>query len=252
MTQKELIIKLRQLRQIEPRKDWVILTKNQILGESDRGRASINFFLLNALSFITLFGRKEKLQYLFGQLYQKPALVFLSAFAIILFIGGLIFYFPKELGPVSQTEEIENLSPALEELQQQVSQTTQGLKKIGEPKRILQVSREIIPVMENGKAIISASKKLLKEELELKDKDLKDKDKEGTVRVLAIEISETEKAFGEMKTVFSQLVQDLINDLEKRTLTQEQAEILKEAKKDFENKEFEKALEKILFLNNIR
>ncbi len=234
MTEKELIVKLRQLRQIEPRKDWVVLTKGQILGEETyRGRASVI-----SIGF-----------YLLGRLYQRPALVFLSAFVTILFIGGLIFYLPKESDPinriVSEAEEIENLSPALAELEKQISQTTQGLKKmkIEEPRKTLQVSREIIPVMESGKAIVSASKKL-KEELELKDKD-----KKGVVGVLAIKISETENALSEMETAFSQLIESAIYDLEKRTLTQEQAEILKEAKRDFEDGNYSQALIKILTLS---
>ena len=33
MTEKELIFKIRELRQIKPREDWVSLTKSQILGQ---------------------------------------------------------------------------------------------------------------------------------------------------------------------------------------------------------------------------
>ncbi|TSC53743.1 MAG: hypothetical protein LiPW31_313 [Microgenomates group bacterium LiPW_31] len=33
MNEKELISKIQELRQIKPRKDWVVLTKTQILGE---------------------------------------------------------------------------------------------------------------------------------------------------------------------------------------------------------------------------
>ena len=38
MTDKQLIGKLRKLRQIKPRKDWVILTKSQILGQEPSGQ----------------------------------------------------------------------------------------------------------------------------------------------------------------------------------------------------------------------
>ena len=59
MTEKELIGKIRELRQIQPSKDWVSLTKSQILGEETyRDRVSVSFFPFwkPALATVTALG----------------------------------------------------------------------------------------------------------------------------------------------------------------------------------------------------
>ena len=46
MEEKELIAKIRELRQIRPNKDWVVLAKSQILGqEFNQHRVLIKGFL---------------------------------------------------------------------------------------------------------------------------------------------------------------------------------------------------------------
>ena len=235
MTEKELIGKIRELRQIKPNKNWVVLTKTEILGEEKQKLYGERISFVSIVSF-------------FNRFQQKPALAFVALFVTILFIGGLIFYFPGEQGRNNQfasltEEEIKNLQPALQELNEKISQTTQELKEIKEPERLLSISQEIIPAMESGKAIVSASKKI-KEDLKTTNKE-----KEVVAEVLAVRISETEKALGEMETTVIQSIQNIINDLEKRTLTLEQSKLFQEAKKDFENGNFTDALTKILMLN---
>jgi len=43
--EKDLVGKIRLLRQIKPRKDWVVLTKNQILGEEPTYRDRVSAIL---------------------------------------------------------------------------------------------------------------------------------------------------------------------------------------------------------------
>jgi hypothetical protein len=67
MSEKELIGKLRELRQIKPNRDWVVLTKSQILGsEVNQHRVLINFFrlayagLFLVLILVGLFGISQR------------------------------------------------------------------------------------------------------------------------------------------------------------------------------------------------
>jgi hypothetical protein len=54
LTEKQLIGKIRELRQIQPRKDWVSLTKKEILGE-EPGLIFFPYFKPALAGLITVF-----------------------------------------------------------------------------------------------------------------------------------------------------------------------------------------------------
>ncbi len=75
VTEEELIKKIQELRQIQPRKDWVVLTKSQILGEEQKIKLT-PFSLIDGLR-------------LFFQYQYKPALV--GVLSILILFGTFTF-----------------------------------------------------------------------------------------------------------------------------------------------------------------
>ena len=149
MTEKELIKKIRSLNQIEPRKDWVLLTKNRILEESPV--------------------IEVKPQHVWG-FFLKPAVVIP---AILLLIGGGIFYFSSSLerlefsrDKVAELEQnlarLEELTPVLEQLQANLSRVKENLEgdQIKDPKVVLEMRKGVESACESVKKVVAENKKV--------------------------------------------------------------------------------------------
>jgi len=226
VTEKELIGKIRELRQIKPRKDWVLLTKTQILGQEETPKFELFpffrpayaglFFLLLLVGLIELaqaalpgdplYSLKritEKAQAVFVSEEERPNLNFELANKRL-----------EELNQIAQKNEVKELAPAITEFQVNVSKVAKNL------------------------AGARVDKEMVAQTVKLK------KTKEEVEKVLATKI-ETE----EYDVALAQLVENQIKDLEGRTLTEEQMKILEEAKKDFEAGNYSEALVKILILS---
>jgi len=230
LTEKELIRKIRQLQQIKPRKEWVVLTKNQIFGEEKR---EFNFFSLIvrvwkpilALStlgiLLGLFGIAQNslpgdLLYPIKKITERSQAIFVSDRERPKMELELTNKRLEELNKISQTNQIKKLAPAMNEVQKSLSQTNKNLK--GKQK----FSREIL---DQTKKIVD--------------------NKEKVEKVLGTQISESK----ELENTLAQIIESQIKDLETRTLTEEDQKFLTEAKKDFELGNFSEALRKILMLS---
>lgn len=233
-TEFELIKKIKKLKkEIRPRKDWVLLTKNQILGTSAELSASketkfelFPFFkpVYAGLFFILiLIGLFEFSQ---GALPGEPLypLKRISERGRAIFVSeteqpklNLKFANERleELSQIAQNNEVKKLAPAINEFQADVSKAAKNLVKV---KKV-------------DKEIVAQTKKL-------------EENKEKVEKVLATKI-ETE----EYDKALAQLVERLIQELEENTLTEEGQEILIEAKGDFETRNYSEALIKILDLS---
>jgi len=225
MTEKELIGKIRELRQIKPRKDWVLSTKTQILGQEPRleifpffrpAYAGIFVVLLliglfefsqSALPGEPLYVLKrisEKAVVSLTPQEQKSKVNLESANKRL-----------EELNQIAQNNEVKKLAPAMSEFQANISEAAKNL----------------VNVKKVDKEIIAQTQKL-------------EENKEKVEQVLSTKI-ETE----ELDNALGQLVEREIKDLEKRTLDEEQTAILEEAKADFEAENYSEALIKILSLS---
>jgi len=247
MNEKNLIKKIQTLKQIEPEKDWVVLTKRQIVGFED-------VQIKHSFSFTDqIFGVFQVLSGL-GFNYKLA----LATLAVIGVLGGTIGFsqaalpgdllYPvrklvdktgylfvskndqpklgleiankrlEELTIIAQNNQGRNLAPAINEFKQSMVEAADKLKIVdGSPK----ITREI--VKETGKL------------MENKEK----------VEALGVVVGETK----ELNQALSQLVEREIKDLESHSLTEEQTGILAQAKQDFEDGSYEKALEGILILS---
>jgi len=234
MTEKELIKNIQRLRQIKPEKDWVALTKSQILGEDPNNKRGFELFpffkpvYAGIFSLLILFGLFEVSRsslpgdplYLLKRAVEKTRTVFVSNENKPKLDLELANRRLEELKEIAQTNQVKKLAPAINEFHSDISKAAKNLKKI-------EVSTSSPEVM---KEIVDQTKKLKE-------------NKEKVERILATKI-ETK----EYDVALSGLVNNLIRDLEKRTLTHQEEDILKQMKELYNEKKYSQALE--LYLVN--
>lgn len=229
MEERELISKIRELRQIKPNRDWVALTKSQILGEEINQRRVLIFRPVYAgLIFVfVLFGifsfaqnsLPGDLLYPIKKLTEKSQAVFVSEEEKPKVQLELANKRVEELKKIAETNQVQKLAPAIKEVKNSVSQATKNLIKSEKTNK------------DTVDKIVNLKKNLEKAENTLTTMVLTEEEKEN--------LQEVEKGYAEM----------LIKDFEKRTLTEEQENLLAEAKEDFENSDYSSALEKLLLLS---
>lgn len=228
----DVINKIKKLRQIKPDKDWVFLIKNQILGQEFVSKETrFNKFLLffkpifytGAVFGLALIGVFVVFQYSLPGDFLYPVKKITEE--------GQIIFVPEneksnlqielankkllELSQIIKANKVKNLAPAMNEVQTTISAAG---KKLTQSKKINQTTLDQIKVLDNNIKEVENS--------------------------LAVKI-EINKESDPVKIT----VDFLIKDLEKRTLLLEQKEILEQAKKDFEEKNYSEALIKLLKIN---
>ena len=243
MTEKELIFKIRELRQIKPRKDWVLLTKSQILSEQrdrvslldcDRGRASI-FSFFKGLVF------QPRMAYAFLIILG----FFISAFSFAQnSLPGDFLYPIKKITERSQAVFVseENKPKAQLEL---ANKRLEELTKIAEQNQVPKLAPAINEFQKSAALAaknLKRPQKITKEVVDETKKLLENKEKAEALGVVIGEMKELDDAL-------AALVESQIKDLEKRSLTEEQKEILETAKENLEEGNLNQSLEKILQIN---
>ena len=253
MTEKELIKKIKELKQIEPSKNWVVLTKENILSE-EKGIDVIEKRQKSFISeLISVFNLKP---------FLKPALATIVSFCFLIGIlgfaqnalpGDLLYSVKKikekanlvlisetdmpnaqldltqkklnELTKIAEENKGKNLAPAVQEVEKAMKETAESLKKV---------------------ALIEKDGKIAKE---IKEKvEAIEKQKETVEEILATKIN-SEELDESVNNYYKNLVEQEIKELEDRELNSEQEGLLQEAKEIFEQENYQEALAKILFLS---
>ena len=242
MTEKQLIAKIRKLRQIEPNKKWVLLTKRRILGEPP----TLGSLILDTLNVFPRLVFQYKLA--FATLIFIAILISAFGFAQNSLPGDFLFPLKKitersravfvskieepkvelqlankrleELVQIAQKNQVKKLAPAIDEFQASISTAAQKLAKIKESEETSKI----------GKEVVKEIKKL--------------KENKKKVESLGVEVGNTDE---QLESAICQLVEREIKNL--GTLTEGQEKLLKEAQKYLAEGECSLALEKILFLS---
>lgn len=219
MEEKELIAKIQGLRQIKPAKDWIFQTKREIFGPQISRfpkiikPALIGLFLI--LIFVFISAQRalpgEKL-YLLKRLTERGQTLFVPEKEKPKFNLELANKRLQELIEIAKKDDVKKLAPAIKEVRQSAKEVAESLK------RVEKVDLEIV----------EKTKKL-------------EENKEITEKILGTKI-ETK----ELESVYKILVEREIKDLEKRSLTERQREILEKAKEFFEKGDFVSALTKVI------
>jgi predicted RND superfamily exporter protein len=249
MTEKQLIAKLKQLKEIKPSENWVCFVKDQILKEENpiyKKEAEFNF---SFISFIKELQKGERFVF-----QHKPAFAFLTVLLILIGVFGFaqssvpgdsLFTLKKiaeqsqsifvseenqpkrdfelankrldDLTKIAQENSVDNLAPAINEYQESVSKAAESLAK--EEKHDIKEISAVIKELEK---------------------------KEEAIKSLGVEIGDKEK----LNNVLADIVATEISDLDKKTLTEEQKELLIKIKQNYEQGNYSQALEEILLFNN--
>ena len=216
-TEKEIIKKIKLLKQIKPEKKRVFLTKEKILGKEPLffpflkpAFAGLLFVLiLFGLSFTSLPGEPF---YLIKKLAERGQTVFIPDEQKPKLELELANKRLEELSKIAEKNDVKKLAPAINEAKESVAQATKNLVK----------SKKV-------------DKEIVQKTLQLEKK------KQEVEKVLGTKITEEET-----ENPTKLVAKYLMEDLENRTLTEEQKQILEKAKEYFENGDFAKVLELLL------
>ena len=242
-TEKELIGKVRELRQIKPQKDWVALTKTDILG-TDPGFTFFPYFKLPSISDG---GRRFSL---FAPVFAGFMVVFLafgSFFLIKNSLPGDVLYSVRRVAHLGQavfiSEEekpvfqlklandrledltkapVKNLAPTIYEFEANIAEAARNLSNIDA------TTSDSIAMQR----IIEETKKL----------------EENKLKVESLGVVLGEEGTNELNQALARIVNNLIKDLEERSLVEEKQEILAQMKELLEKEQYSEALE--LYLKN--
>ena len=245
ITETDLIKKIRQLKQIRPRQEWVVLCKSQILSEQGtvevRPQHSIfSFFkmafykpvLATAMAFGLVFGvfgfaqnaLPGELLYSVKKLTERGQAVFVSEQEKPSFQFELANKRIEELNKIAETNDVNKLAPAIKEYQASVSKAVENLTQIKEPEK----NPEII------KQVIIQSEKLT--------------EKEQEVETLGVVVFDSNGTKEQLEDSTDQLIEKMIQVWEREPLNEKQEECLKQAKEFYGQGEYYQAsqeLEKI-------
>ncbi len=236
MEDKKLLNELKQLKEIKPRKDWVSLTKKEILGENP------SIFSIEEL----ILGAKMVLRHkaAFSSLVVLLVIIGTFGFAQNSMPGDMFFSIKKagekgmsifasdkversfdiankrleELTLISHQNNIDKLAPAIEEYQTSVSETAESIKREAESGSADKLAREIE---------VLASKRVELEE-------------EG------VEIPQNES----YNAAMGRLLKREVADLENRSLIEENVSVLKEVKELIEEGKLDQAFVKLMSIKN--
>ncbi|MCK4781619.1 hypothetical protein KAS79_01695 [Candidatus Parcubacteria bacterium] len=244
-----LIKKLKELKQVKPSNDWVVLTKTQILNQEQFQGAK-----LRELSSIGFFIKR---------LIFRQGFATISAIGILALVGGFGFaqnsmpgdflYPVKKITERAKTYVFKEASP-----ESQLKLTEQRLKELAQITEENQVESLSSALKEYETAKIEVEKQvsiLIKESKTEKEKIKIAKEFAPQLKVIyeeekqvyaTLQIKPDEQTSG---NTYKIVVEPLIKDLNSQILTEEQQEILEQAQELFKNQEYQKALEKILLLS---
>jgi hypothetical protein len=242
MTEKELIGKIIELRQIKPKKDWVFSVKKEILGEEPKMNFSTVFKTLprlifspkvvfaGVLSILIFFGVFTSAQnslpgdllYPIKKITEKAQLLLASENEKQMIQLELTNKRLEELSKIAEKNQVEKLAPAIEEYQASVSQAAKNIKKI--TNEVIQRNQQL----EKTKAAIELS--------------------------LGVKIEDTEDYRDSLsnKIAEAQIAEAQLKDLEGSSLNEVQKKTLKDAKQALEDGNYRLTLELIQLLPSQR
>jgi len=231
MTQNELIGKIRELRQIKPRKDWVLLIKTQILGQEETPKFELFPFFKPAYAglffLLLLAGLIEFSQgalpgdplYSLKRITEKAQAVFVSKEEQPKLQLELTSKRLEELNKVADANRVKRLAPALNEFQ----------------KTKIVAKKEILDSIKN-----KSEKEAIKVVKEVAPELNKINEKQNKV-YLDLGIGESREESDQ--TTEKAVVEILINDAKNSTLTEEQKTDLAKVEEYYKSGDFQEAFQ---------
>ena len=232
MTETQIIKKIKKLKAIKPRSDWVLLNKRQILGEERRIElfpflrpVYAGLFCLLFLAGLFEFSQEslpgDSLYYL-KKITEKSQIIFSSEEEKPRIKLELVNKRLEELDQIVQENEARKLAPALKEYHAIASEAFESLE------RAMTTTSDPVVIKE----IAEQTQKF-------------EENKEKLTKIYGIAGLESDEESNPTKIV----VEWLIRDMEETTLSEEDGLLFGEAKEDYEQGNYSQALVKILDLS---
>jgi len=230
----ELIKKIQGLKSVEPRKDWVILTKKQILGEKSAAEASSKEF-----SFWTIF------QYRYALVSLLVALAFAGTFAFAqkAVPGDFLYAFKKATEEARLTLVSAEKRPNLQ--LEYANARLESLVEVVQANRV----RKLAPIIEEYQFSVSEAAKSLTmahqldlEEVVQRTREIEENRKKAESLGVIIDNTEVDNAL-------AGIVKREIEELEEGSLSETQVGLLEEAKEEYQDGNYSDALYKIWLLS---
>ncbi len=218
MKTKEIVRELKRLSKIRPEKEWVVLTKKTILGESTSPFLLLRPLYAGLFLFFILIG-------LFSVSQNS--------------LPGEPLYSLKKVGEkieIALLPETEKPKLNLEIANKRVEELKEAAKKND--------VKKLAPAVKEAKETIAGVKESLIKSTQLNKEILK------KTLVLAAKTKEVEESLGinPVEEDLKEIVKYIIEDFENKSLTKEQKDYLEKAKEYFENGNLERSLETLLLL----
>lgn len=250
MDEKQLIRHFKELAEIRPRKDWVFSAKNRILAEPASTKATagnvifsfLPFFryklafvpIISVLIIIGLFGFAQKTVpgdtfFSIKKMAETAQVTFSSDVEKPKTQLKLVNKRLEELSRIAEANQVRSLDPAIKEFQLSIAQATKDLAEMD--------------------LNVTSSDPMVLQEIVAETQKLKE-NKEKVEAVLGIIIGDTNELTSALSRLEKQTAVYLIADISQRTLSEEDQELLTEAREDFEAGDYAGALEKIWLLSN--
>jgi len=222
----ELLSQIKGLKNIQPRKEWIASTKNEILKEeSVLSFGSLFRPAVAGVVTLCLFGgvfvfAQNSLPgdslYTFKKVVEKARVSLLPEKERPSFQLELANEKLESLVVVVQSKNIDKVDPIIKEYQATVAEAAKALTKIEKP---------------DVREIVAKTKKI--------------EETKERIEALGVKIGETK----DLDEALSRIVEHQIKELEEITLSEEQIEIFEEIQKDYQEGKYSEALEKILLLS---
>jgi len=231
LTENELIGKLKELRQIQPQKSWVSLTKSQILPLESVGFSFFPYLRPALAGFLAVFVLMGGLYLAVKNSVPGEALYTLRKIAH----ESEAFFVSEQEKPAFQLKlandrledlakaSAKNLAPTISEFQANIAEAAKGLAKID--------ATTSDPVV--MKKIVEATKKI--------------EENKQKVESLGVVIGEEETS--ELNSALFRIIKNLMRDLDNCTLSEEKTKAIDEMRELFIEGKYSEALE--FYLINI-
>ena len=252
MQEKQLINKLKELQQIKPRKEWVLLVKNQILDPSAQARPSFieKKQAFSILSFLPTLIYQRKLAYAFATLLF--VMVGMFGFAQYTMPGDALFSVKKlteqsQIAFVSQGDQLKNNFEIASRRLDDLTQVVKDNKIQNIAPAIKEFQESIAEATKNLVGSIDQKDSQSIKSIALQIKKIEDNKKQ--LQTYGVDFGATQES-KDLNDVLAFLVQREIDDLEKTTLTEDQQKTMQEVKDLYADGKYSDALVEILILNN--
>ena len=224
----ELILKIKELKAIQPERGWAQTLKAEILSQDNH---------------------EEQFSMDFGFLRNRAFFIVPSVLMIL--VIGIFFYTRNVLYPEMASinvQALETISSGLRRVETEIVRTTSNLEKITEAEKALEIGEKVLAALENGGQVVAVTKQIVESE--------GPKAKQGSPEVFTVisgveyAAEELDYALRDMEQTYlerqKELAKDLIEELGTRSLNETQQSLLEQAKNEYSNGLFSDALIKVI------